>query len=123
MTGRRGIALVTALMVAALLAVLVGGVLLLFLPDYYAHRRQQQAIQALWNARAGMERWLALGTLPEPDLATGQRVWSVRPGSSTERCVVFWRGRDLCFEGSSGTVRRRLVLLNRHPDRVKEETP
>ena len=54
--GARGVALLNALLVAALLVVFTAGVSSFLLVDYHAARTRQDAVQAYWNARSGMER-------------------------------------------------------------------
>lgn len=107
-----GAALFTAIMVGVLLAVLAGCVLAFTLPRYRAIRTQQHQLQAVWNARAGFEHYLAGRLLGE----SGQI-----PLSPGNRCDWRWEQGDLLLEGASGEVRCRLTLPGGDPERMSEE--
>lgn len=119
MTKKRAIALVTALSVGTILCIFAAAFLVFVVNDHHAARMRQQAIQAQWNARAGLEHYLAEGHLPPVD-ASGQRRVEVVPNSDREYCLVHLEARtgNLRFEGVSGLAHRSLVLLAGNPDRV-----
>lgn len=117
MKGRKGIALITALAVGALLSILAGAFLVLLVNDYQAASLRQQAIQAEWNARAGLEHYLASNELPPRDKETGERQIVVKPGNVC-RCLRDSSTGDIRFEGVSGQARRTLVLVGGDPEKV-----
>ena len=102
----------TALMAGAVFAILAVAILGLFLADYQGQRTQQQSVQAYWNARSGLARYLASGHLPE------HGVWELGPG---QRCLVLEENGDVVLEGVSGSVHRRLRCLGADPARVSED--
>lgn len=78
-----------------------------------ARAREQRAIQALWNARAGREHYLATGRItPELalDVADPRQVCRTRVGADG----------TLTFEGLSHGVSRQLLCLQGDPSRVTE---
>jgi type II secretory pathway pseudopilin PulG len=58
-------ALLFTLTVGVILSILAVSLLGLYYGDYHSQRLQQQAIQAYWNARAGVEHYLDARQLPE----------------------------------------------------------
>lgn len=120
--GCDGVALMTALMVGALLAVFAAAFLALMVNDYAADRVRQRAVQAEWDARAGIERYEASGQLPPRSRRTHRREIQVVPGSSRDVCVVHLDSRtgDLRFEGISRGVCRSILLLGGNPEREVE---
>lgn len=109
----------TALGVAAVLAML--GVVCLSLMAFQnrAQAHEQQAIQAVWCARAGRETYLATGQLP-PANAQGIREWTLGAG---QRCRVTQDAAPgtLVFEGLCGPVNRKLTCVAGDPSRLTEE--
>lgn len=123
MRGQRAIALVTSLMVGALLFILAGAFLNFLVTDYHANRTRQQALQAHWNARAGLEHYLHTREFPPREPTSGRRRVYLKPPSQ----VNYWEVQhdsktgDLRFIGVSGKVTRTLKLLGGRPDRRVEE--
>jgi len=110
---RRGIAAMTALGAAAILAGLA--VICLSVTSWHnsAQTHEREALQATWNARAGREHYLATGQLTA-DLGVDSR-------DPTQRCRAT-RQQDgtLVFEGISGKTRRQLICAGGDPARVSE---
>ena len=120
---KTGIALITSLMVGALLFILAGAFLNFLVTDYHANRTRQQALQAHWNARAGLEHYLHRRELPARQSDTGKR----RVYLKSSDALNYWEVKhdaktgDLRFIGVSGQVTRTLKLLGGRPDRRVEE--
>ena len=102
----------SALGVASVLAVLCVVCLSLAAWRNRANAHEQQALQARCNARSGLEYYLATGQLQERTLAPEQLCRVTREVSG-----------NLVFEGQSGPVRRRLVLVGGDPARLTEVDP
>lgn len=119
MKNTRGIALITVLSVGAILAIFAGAFLVSMLNNYQAARVRQQAIQAEWNARAGLEHYRVEG-LPAVNPETGERILYIKPGSQQNYCRVHLEATtgDVRFEGVSGRVHRSITLLGGVPDRM-----
>jgi hypothetical protein len=98
--------------VGVLLIVLSVSLFTLYSSDAYSQGQQQQALQAYWNARAGVEHFCDQRRLPEGSTYDF-------PGRG--RCVVSTEGKDLIFEGQYGKQKRRIRLLERDPARKIEE--
>ena len=109
----RGVALLFTLSVGVLLIVLSVSLMSLYSSDSFSQGQQQQAIQAYWNVRAGVERFLDQRKMP----ASG--IYPMERG----QCRVWMDGKDLVFEGQFGSQKRRLRLLERNPARRLEESP
>jgi len=123
--GARGVALLNALLVAALLVVFTARVSSFLLVDYHAARTRQDAVQAYWNARSGMERYLATGTLPQPEPGSGLRRFFLSGNDGTQQCLVSQEKATstLIFEGVSGRVHRRIILPRADLERAYEDAP
>ena len=106
MKARRGMALLFALSVGAILSILAVSLLSLYYGDYHSQRVQQFAIQAYWNARAGLERYAETRQLPE------KRLYDF---GSNGVCQVSVDHQDLIFEGRSGSVTRTFRLISGDP--------
>lgn len=109
----RGVALLFALTVGALLVALALSLLTLYSSDAYSQSQQQHALQAYWNARSGLERYCESRQLPENgryDLGT------------VGNCTVREEGDRLWFQGECQGQRKRIVLPNGDP-RLKQEEP
>lgn len=107
-----GIALLTTLSVGVVLTILAVSLLALFLNDFSGQRGQQNGIQAYWNARSGVERYLIDRRIPKSlhyDLG------------SAGYCKVEESGQDLVFVGCSGRAERRIRLLGKQPGARVEE--
>lgn len=105
----------TAVGVASLLVTL--GVLCLSLvaARSRAQSHEQRALQATWNARAGLEHFLQQGAVPEGNLA-------LDPEDPQQSCsVIRSPNGDLVFVGLSHGVRRQLTCLGGDPARLTEE--
>lgn len=111
---RRGIALLFVFSVSVILAGLAISWLALHSNENRARERGLQAIQAYWNARAGLERYCQERRLP----ADG--VYSFDKGN---RCVVSREQGDLLFQGVSGGQSRTLRLGQGDPSLRREEWP
>lgn len=109
---KRGVALLFTLSVGVLLIVLSVSLLTLYSSDAYSQGQQQQALQAYWNARAGVEHFCDQRQLPEG---------STYDFAGRGRCVVSVEGKDLVFEGQYGKQKRRIRLLERDPSKKVEE--
>lgn len=98
---RRGVALVTVLSLGVLLLVLTTAVFAFVYPHYRAHRLEQQRVQAYWNARSGLESYLAgsFGSIQSGKIVTF-------PGGTVSRA-----GNRLVFEGQAGSARERFVFV------------
>ena len=108
----RGVALLFTLSVGVLLIILSVSLLTLYSSDAYSQGQQQQALQAYWNARAGLEHFCDQRQLPSGGSYDFQ---------DRGRCTVQAEGKDLVFEGSYGKQKRRIRLLERDPARRVEE--
>lgn len=108
----RGVALIFTLSVGVLLVILSVSLFSLYSTEVYAEMQQQRAIQAYWNARAGLEHFCQERQLPTSG------VYDFQPQG---RCLVHSEGEDLIFEGESGAQKRRIRLLRRNPARRIEE--
>lgn len=109
---RRGVALLFTLSVCTLLIVLAVSLLTLYSSDAYSHGQQQQAIQAYWNARAGVERYTDSRQLPP------SKLYDFGPSG---RCSVMKNGEDFLFEGQCGGQTRQIVLRDGDPARKIEQ--
>jgi hypothetical protein len=107
----RGVALVFTLSVGVLLVILSLSLFSFYSSEVYSEMQQQRAIQAYWNARAGLEHFCQERRVP----AGG--VYKLTSGS----CLVRSEGKDLVFEGEVGGQKRRIRLLERDPARRVEE--
>lgn len=108
----------TALAVGVLLSIFAAAFLSHLAADYHTHRTRQRAIQALWNARAGLEHYRATGQLPPVDRDTRER--EVPLEGAGERCRVHLdpADGDIRFEGVSGGIHRSLILVGGDPERL-----
>ena len=92
--------------------VLTVSLLGLYFGDYHAQRMQQQAVQAYWNARAGVEHYCDARQLPDKGLydfgLAGQ-------------CQVTQDNQDLVFVGKSGAMSRPIRLLAGDPAQRVEQ--
>ena len=102
----KGMALLYTLAVGAILSILAISLLGLYFGDYHAQRTQQQAIQACWNARAGVERYCDSRQIPDKGLYDF---------GSTGQCLVTQEKQDLVFEGRAGTMSRHIRLISGEP--------
>lgn len=112
LSDRRGVALVFTLSVGVLLIVLSISLFSFYSSEVYSQGQQQKAIQAYWNARAGLEHFCLERRVP----ASG--VYDFRERG---RCEVRSDGKDLVFEGVAAGQKRRIRLLERDPARRVEE--
>lgn len=108
---QRGVALVFTLSVGVLLIILSLSLFSFYSSEVYSQGQQQKALQAYWNARAGLEHFCQDRRVP----ASG--VYDFRERG---RCEVRSDGKDLIFEGQSGAQKRRIRLLERDPARRVE---
>lgn len=108
----RGVALVFTLSVGVLLIILSLSLFSFYSSEVYSQGQQQKAVQAYWNARAGLEHFCQERRVP----AGG--VYDFRERG---RCEVRSDGKDLVFEGSFGSQKRCIRLLDRDPARRVEE--
>jgi hypothetical protein len=108
----RGVALVTALVISTVLFILGSAFLVHLQEDFSAHRQRQYAVQAEWNARAGIEYFKFQRTLPKADPKTGLRTYLLDEGSTMNRCHVYQEKEGLRFEGVCRGISRNLILLN-----------
>ena len=107
-----GIALITTLSVGAILTGLAIALLILYFGAYRSQRLQQQALQAYWNARSGVDRFSLDHILPEK----GSYDWG-----QSDRCTVTRKkSGDLIFQGESGSVSRTIVLRQGDPSQAME---
>ena len=109
---KRGVALVFALSVGVLLVILSLSLFSFYSTEVYSQGQQQKALQAYWNARAGLEHFCQDRHVP------GSGVYEL---GASGRCVVRSEGKDLVFQGESGAQKRRIRLLERDPARRVEE--
>jgi hypothetical protein len=97
--------------VGALLAILATSLVGLYFGEYSAEKTQQQAIQAYWAARAGVERYCNDYRVPDPP------VYEL----GNDRCTVQKEaGGDLVFTGQCGRVNRRVRLVGGNPANRQE---
>lgn len=108
---KRGVALVFTLSVGVLLVILSISLFSFYSGEVYSEMQQQRAIQAYWNARAGLEHFCQERRVP----ASG--FYALAKG----RCTVRSEGKDLVFEGEADGQKRRIRLLERDPARRVEE--
>ncbi len=108
----RGVALVFTLSVGVLLIILSLSLFSFYSSEVYSQGQQQKALQAYWNARTGLEHFCESRRLP----ANG--VYDFRERG---RCKVRREGKDVVFEGQSGSQKRCIRLLERDPARRMEE--
>lgn len=99
-------ALLFALSVGVILSILAISLLGLYYGDYHSQRVQQFAIQAYWNARAGVEHYAESRQLPE------KRLYDF---AANGVCQVKVDHQDLVFEGHSGSVTRTIRLISGDP--------
>ncbi len=112
---KSGMALLTTLVVGAILMILALALVGLFLSDYQLAGRQQKSVQAYWNARSGVEAFLQVGKLP----ADGAFRWS-----RSEQCrVVQLKNGDVEFIGQSGNVEHKITMVGGDPSRLSEVRP
>jgi type II secretory pathway pseudopilin PulG len=112
MPSRRGIALLTTLAVGAVLTILAVSLLTLYFNDYHSQKIQQQAIQAYWNARSGVETYCDSRHLP----TDGRYDFG-----AVGLCQVTQSGTNLVFTGQSGSVHRTITLLSGDPAQRVEQ--
>lgn len=118
----RGVALLNAMLVSLVLGALGLALLGQLTHHYRLHRQRQFGVQAFWNARAGIERFLVVGQLPPVDPATGLRTLFLNgPGDRTRCCDVRRQGDDLIFRGLSQGEARTIVLVGGDPNQRREE--
>ena len=98
---RRGVALITTLAVGSILVILAAALLGLFFTDYRAQRRQQNSLQAYWNARSAIESYRATHTLP----------FDGHFKLSQGDCLVERHNQDLHFKGRYLGATREIVLV------------
>ena len=104
-------ALVFTLSVGVLLIILSLSLFSFYSSEVYSQGQQQKALQAYWNARAGLEHFCQERRVP----ASGFYDFRERG-----RCEVRTDGKDLIFEGSFGSQKRAIRLLERDPARRVE---
>jgi|JRYG01.1.fsa_nt_gb hypothetical protein len=109
---KRGVALLFALTVGGLLLILAASLLTLYSSDAFSQGKQQQSMQAYWNARAGVERYCLSRTLPP----TG-----VYELGKSGRCKVSENKGDLWFEGEYASQTRKILLISGDPSQRREE--
>jgi hypothetical protein len=109
---RRGIALILTLSIGAVLVILATSLVGLFFGEYHAQRSQQQAIQAYWDARSGIERYCDNYKLPEPPVYDLGRAGNCK--------VIKQPNGDLLFEGQCGAMIRRISLSGGDPAKARE---
>ena len=109
---RRGVALVFTLSVGVLLIILSLSLFSFYSSEVFSQGQQQKALQAYWNARAGLEHFCQERRVPQGG------IYDFRERG---RCEVRSEGKDLVFEGQSGSQKRRIRLLERDPARRVEE--
>ena len=109
---RRGVALVFTLSVGVLLIILSLSLFSFYSSEVFSQGQQQKALQAYWNARAGLEHFCQERRVPQSG------TYDFRDRG---RCEVRSDGKDLVFEGQSGSQKRRIRLLERDPARRVEE--
>lgn len=107
----RGVALLFTLSVGVILIILAVSLMAFYSSDAYAQGQQQQAVQAYWNARSGLERYLDSRQVPPQPYDFGPQ----------GRCSVTRKGADVVLEGTSGGQHRTIVLLNGDPGRRIEQ--
>lgn len=117
-----GIALVTALTIAAVLFVLASAFLIHLREDYHAHRQRQWGVQAEWNARSALETYRHTRTLPAYDYDTRRRIFQCGD-SKQEFCIVTEEKQGIKFQGSSHGVTRSILLLKDGSGRVLRVHP
>ena len=105
-------ALLFTLSVGVILSILAVSLIGLYFGDFHSQRMQQQAIQAYWNARAGVEHYCDARQLPDKGLYDFGR---------SGQCQVSQDKQDLLFEGRSGAMTRHIRLLNADPAQRVEE--
>lgn len=112
----------TALAVGVLLSIFAAAFLSHLVVDYHAHQVRQRAIQAVWNARAGLEHYRATGKLPPVDAETRER--EIPLEGEGERCRVHLdpEDGDIRFEGISGEIHKSLILVGGDPERLVVDT-
>lgn len=109
---RRGVALVFTLSVGVLLIILSLSLFSFYSTEVYSQGQQQKAVQAYWNARAGLEHFCLERRVPSNGLYDFHE---------RGQCSVRSEGKDLVFEGQFGSQKRRILLLERDPSRRVEE--
>ena len=109
-TKSRGIALMTALTISAILFVLASAFLVHLREDFHAHRQRQWGVQAEWNARAALETYLYTRKLPKRDAVTKLRTFHYEDPSSLDFCNVYDEQRGLRFEGVSHGIQRSILF-------------
>lgn len=107
----RGVALVFTLSVGVLLVILSISLFSFYSSEVYSEIQQQRAVQAYWNARAGLEHFCQDRRLPTAG------VYKLAAGL----CSVRSEGKDLVFEGEANGQKRRIRLIERDPARRVEE--
>lgn len=110
----RGIALLYTLAVGALLIVLSVSLMVLYSNEVHAQAQHQQAIQAYWNARGGLEQYAYARLLPD----SGHYDFGSRG-----QCRVYRQASDVVFEGSCGTQKRAILLKRGDPGCRQEFVP
>ena len=110
--GRRGVALVFTLSVGVLLIILSLSLFSFYSSEVFSQGQQQKALQAYWNARAGLEHFCQERRVP---------ISGIYDFPDRGRCAVTADGKDLVFEGQFAGQKRRIRLLERDPARRVEE--
>lgn len=119
---KRGVALLNALLVGLVLGALGLALLVQLAHHYRLHRQRQFGVQAGWNARAGVEHFLARGQLPPLDPVTGLHTWFLNaPGDRSRCCDVRRQSFDLVFRGVCQGETRTIVLVGGDPNQRREE--
>ena len=114
--------------VGVILAILAVSLISLYYGDFHSQRMQQQAIQAYWNARAGVERYCDARQLPDQGPPSprdgGGGGWGnegLYDFGASGQCQVSQDKQDLLFEGRSGAMKRHIRLLAGDPARKVEQ--
>ena len=100
-----------ALSVGALLILLSVSLFSLYSSDVYSQSQQQQAVQAYWNARSGLEHYLDQRVLPKEGVIAFEH----------GECRMWSEGTDLVFEGRCQKQVRRLRLVGGDSAVCREE--
>lgn len=112
--GKRGVALLYTLSVGVILILLSVSLLSLYSAEVHSQTQQQQALQAYWNARSGVERYCLARWIP----AGGQYNFAAHG-----TCRVEHTQEGLLFEGRCGRQRRCILLKNGEPALRSERVP
>ena len=116
----RGIAIATALAISTILVIFAAALLSFLANDYHASRTRQRAVQAEWNARSGLEHYLATGKLPKEDPKSKLREIVLSEKNKDESCQVRHNPEtgDIEFVGVSHGTMRVILLVGGDPNRL-----